>query len=67
MENSLSVQDSDRKKKLIKYLLFGIIIGMFVRYVPSNQINNKEILMIGALSSITFGIMDMIAPSIIIK
>lgn len=67
MKNSLRVQYHDSKKKLIKYLLFGIIVGMSVRYIPSNQINNNELLMIGAFASITFGIIDMVSPSIIIK
>jgi hypothetical protein len=67
MENSLTTQDPDYKKKLIKYLLFGVIIGMYIRYIPSNQINNNEILMLGALASITFGIIDMLSPTIIIK
>lgn len=67
MENSLRVQDPDQKKKMIKYLLFGLIVGISIRYVPTNQINNKEILMIAALASITFGIIDMVSPSIVVK
>ncbi len=67
MKNSLRVQDPDQKKKLIKYLLFGLVVGISVRYVPSNKINNNEIIMIAALASITFGIIDMISPSIVIK
>jgi xanthine/uracil permease len=67
MENSLRVQDPDRKKKLIKYLLFGVIVGISIRYVPSNRVNDNEILMIAALASITFGIIDMVSPSIVVK
>jgi hypothetical protein len=67
MENSLRVQDPDRKKKLIKYLLFGVIVGISTRYVPSNRVNDNEILMIAALASITFGIIDMVSPSIVVK
>jgi hypothetical protein len=67
MKNSLRAQDPDRKKKLIKYLLFGIIVGMSIRYVPTNKINDKDILMIGAIASITFGIIDMVSPSIEVK
>ena len=67
MENSLRVQDPDQKKKIIKYLLFGLIVGLSVRYVPTNQIKDKEILMIAALASITFGIIDMVSPSIVVK
>jgi hypothetical protein len=64
MENNLTVQETDNQKKIIKYLLFGIIISISVRYIPTNQINNKEILMIGAIESMTFAILDMISPSI---
>jgi hypothetical protein len=67
MENSLRVQDPDRKKKLIKYLLFGLIVGLSIRYVPTNRIDNKEILMISALASISFGIIDMVSPSIVVN
>ena len=67
MENSLKAQESDNKKKLVKYLLFGLIVSISVRYIPSNQIDNKEILMIGAIGSIFFGILDMVSPSIIVK
>ena len=67
MKNTLKVQDTDHKKKLLKYLLFGLVVGMSIRYIPTNQINNKEILMISAIASITFGIIDMVSPSIVIK
>jgi hypothetical protein len=67
MENSLKAQESDNKKKLVKYLLFGLIVSISVRYIPSNQIDNKEILMIGAIGSIFFGILDMVSPSIVVK
>lgn len=67
MENSLRVQDPDRKKKLVKYLLFGILISISTRYIPSTKINDKEILMIGAIASISFGIIDMLSPTIVVK
>ena len=61
MKNSLDIES---KKKIVKYLLFGLIISLSVRYIPSSTINNKEIIMIGAISSISFSIIDMISPSI---
>lgn len=67
MENNLKVQDPDFKKKLVKYLLFGLIIGISIRYIPTKQIDNNEILIIAAIASITFGIIDMYSPSIEIK
>lgn len=66
MNKNLKSRDPDLKKKFIKYLLFGLIVGMSVRYIPANNIKNKEIIMIGAIASISFGIIDMVSPSIII-
>ena len=60
-------QISDKKKNLIKYLLMGLIIALATRYIPSNIIKNEEILIIGAVASMTFGILDMYLPSIYIK
>ena len=67
MENSLKHEEYERNKKIVKYLLFGLIISISVRYVPSTQISNNEIIIIGAIASITFGILDMLSPSIEMK
>jgi hypothetical protein len=64
MENSLKAQDPDIKKKIVKYLLFALIIGISVRYIPDKPIDNTQILLIAAIASITFGLIDMMAPSI---
>ena len=60
----MNKQVSDKKKNLIKYLLIGFIIALAARYIPRNTIKNEEVLMIGAVASITFGILDMYSPSI---
>ena len=67
MNNNLKVHDDDYKKKLIKYLLIGIIVSISIRYIPSKQIDNTETLIIGSVASITFGLLDMISPTIIVK
>ena len=54
--------------KLIKYLLMSLIIILSVKYIPDNNtIKQKEIIMIGLISSISFSLLDMISPSIEIK
>ena len=42
----------------------GLIVVVALKYIPDNQINNKEIIMIGATSSISYAILDMISPAI---
>jgi hypothetical protein len=42
----------------------GLIVVIATRYIPENIIQTKEIIMIGATSSIVFAILDMISPSI---
>jgi len=67
MKNSLDIvnnKKNDYIKKILKYLLFGFIVGISVRYVPTIIINQKEIIIIAAIASIAFAIIDMISPSI---
>jgi hypothetical protein len=50
-------------QKLVKYILIGLIVILATRFIPDTIIPDKELLMIGATASITFGIIDMISPS----
>lgn len=45
----------------------GLIVVIATRYIPDNIIQTKEIIMIGATSSIAFAILDMISPAIHIQ
>lgn len=51
-------------QRLTKYILMGLIVIIATRYIPNNVLKNKEIIMIGATSSISFAILDMISPTI---
>jgi hypothetical protein len=53
-----------RVKKLLKYILMGMIVVIAMKYTPSCNVPNKEIIMIGAVSSIAFVILDIISPTI---
>ena len=53
-----------RVKKLLKYILMGMIVVIAMKYTPSCNVPNKEIIMIGAVSSIAFAILDIISPTI---
>lgn len=53
-----------RTQKMIKYILMGLLIIIATRYIPDNALKNKEIIMIGATSSIVFAILDMVSPAI---
>lgn len=64
MKNKLDLNNPETKKKFIKYLLFGLIVAISTRYIPTNTMNNKEILMIASVASISFGIIDMVSPSL---
>ena len=54
-------------QRLTKYMLMGLIVVIATRYIPDNVIQTKEIIMIGATSSIAFAILDMISPAISIN
>lgn len=54
-------------QKVIKYVVIGLIIMLATKYIPDVQLENKEIIMIGFITSITYAILDMISPTIIVK
>lgn len=42
----------------------GLIVILATKYIPDNNLQMKEIIMIGATSSISFAILDMISPAV---
>lgn len=51
-------------QRIIKYLLFGFIIGISLRYIPEHVVNNTDILIIAFIASISFAIIDINSPTI---
>jgi len=51
-------------ERIIKYILMGLIVILAARYIPNYEIPTKELIMIGATSSIAFAILDMVSPAI---
>lgn len=51
-------------QKIIKYVLMGLIVIIATKYIPNNVLHDKEIIMIGITSSVSFAILDMVSPSI---
>ena len=52
------------QERFLKYILMGIVVYVAARYIPENLISQKELLMISAISSIAFAIIDMLSPTI---
>jgi hypothetical protein len=50
--------------KIFKYLIMAISVYTAVKYIPENKVEQKELLMISAIASIVFAILDMVSPSI---
>jgi hypothetical protein len=51
-------------QKSIKYIIAGLIVLMSLHYIPESKLDMKEAIMISAISSIIFAILDMLSPSI---
>jgi hypothetical protein len=51
-------------ERIIKYIIMGLVVVIATRYIPDILIPTKELIMIGATSSITFAILDMVSPSV---
>jgi hypothetical protein len=50
--------------KIFKYLIMALSVFLAVKYIPENKVNMKELLMVSAIASLTFALMDMVSPSI---
>lgn len=50
--------------KIFKYLIMALSIYLSVKYIPENAVQQKELLMIAAIGSITFALIDMVSPSV---
>jgi hypothetical protein len=53
-----------RVERMIKYILLGLIVVLATRYIPEKQLPTKELLMIGAISTIAFAILDLVSPAV---
>ena len=51
-------------KRIIKYLVEGLMVAIAAFVFPRKKMNPDEILMIAAVASATFAILDMYAPTI---
>ena len=59
-----TIKNIEKSRRIIKYILMGFIVLVAVRYIPNQPIETNEIVMIAATSSIAFGMLDMVSPSI---
>ena len=49
--------------RIIKYFLIGLIAFIAIRYVPSNALNDLEIIAVSMIISIGYAIIDKLLPS----
>jgi hypothetical protein len=55
---------NDIYNKVLKYILISLVTYLSLSFVPSNEIKNKESLMITFIVAISYAILDRILPSI---
>tara|TARA_B100000900_G_C20469602_1_gene670791 strand:+ start:501 stop:719 length:219 start_codon:yes stop_codon:yes gene_type:complete len=63
----LKITDREKCKRIIKYILMSLVMLVSLRYIPNQLLNNNELLTISFIASISFAILDMISPSILIS
>ena len=62
--NRLKVESMEILKRFFKYLAEGLMVAIAAYVFPKKKMKADEIIMIAAVSSATFAILDMYAPSI---
>ena len=63
----LKITNKEKCKRITKYILMGLTMLVSLRYIPNQLLDNSELLTISFISSISFAILDMISPSILIS
>ena len=51
-------------RRVFKYLVEGLAVAVAAYYIPSRNMNLREVAMIGLTAAAIFSILDMYAPSI---
>jgi hypothetical protein len=54
---------SNNVNKIIKYFLMGLIAFIAIRYIPSNALDDMEILVVAMTVSIGYAIIDRLLAS----
>ena len=49
--------------RIIKYFLIGLIAFIAIRYIPSNALDDMEILVVSMTVSIGYALIDKLVPS----
>lgn len=60
----LAVDTMEVLKRLFKYLCEGLMVAIAAYVFPKKKMQPDEIIMIAAVASATFAILDMFAPTI---
>ena len=63
----LVLTNTEKCKRIVKYILMGLVTMSSLRYVPNQLIDTTTILTISCIVSISFAILDMVSPSILIS
>lgn len=56
--------NKEKINRSLKYLLMALITSIIVKYIPEIMISSKNIIIISCLVSISYALLDRIAPSI---
>ena len=60
----MSTDLSELIKRVIKYLIEGIMVAIAAFAIPKKQLNPEEIAIIGLMAAATFAVLDVFVPSI---
>jgi ABC-type Co2+ transport system permease subunit len=54
-------------KRIVKYLVEGLIISIAVYAIPKKSLNVEEIVIIGLTAAATFAVLDVFLPSVAVS
>ncbi len=64
MDQSFEFDFNEAAKRLIRYLLEGVVVGVSVQLIASKKISVNEIVLIGVTAAAVLSLLDTFSPTI---
>jgi len=64
---AVKIQGTNWVKRIIKFLVVGLVVGLVAYYFGRNKLTTKEIIIIALVAAIIFAIVDVYSPTVTIN
>ncbi len=64
MANQITLDGKEILKRILKYIMEGLVVAFAAFFIPGKRLNAQEIAVIGIVAAATFSVLDLFAPAV---